>query len=53
MKLLAAGNLFLAVALIWLVSWQGGVLDQHIERSNEQFSLMRSIVGGMIELINK
>ncbi len=53
MKLLAAGNLILAVALIWLVSWQGGLLDQHIERSNEQFNLMQNIVGGVIELISK
>lgn len=53
MKLLAAVNLVLAVALIWLFSWQGGLLEQHIERSNQQFSLMRSIVGGVIELISK
>ncbi|WP_372964116.1 response regulator [Marinobacter sp.] len=53
MRLLAGANLIFAIALIWLVTWQDGRLDTHIERTNEQFSLMRSVVGGVIELISR
>ncbi len=42
------------VALVWLVTWQGGgVLDEYIARTDEQFSLLHSIVGGVIELIGR
>lgn len=52
-RLLGGANLALVVMLVWLVTWQAGMLDNHIERTNEQFSLMHSIVGGVIELIGK
>lgn len=52
-RLLAGANLALVVLLVWLVTWQAGMLDNHIERTNEQFSLMHSIVGGVIELIGR
>ena len=43
----------LVVALVWVSSWQANILDNHIEHTNEQFELMHSIVGGVIELISR
>ena len=40
-------------ALVWLVTWQGGVLDDYIGRTDEQFRLLQSIISSLIELIGR
>lgn len=50
---LVALSLVFAVAFVWVSTWQAGMLDGHIARTHEQFALMQSIVGGMIELFGR
>lgn len=41
------------VAVIWGLSSQGSLLNEHIARADEQIGLLHSIVGGVIELIGR
>ncbi|AMQ87840.1 response regulator [Marinobacter sp. LQ44] len=50
---LMVAAVLLVVALVWVSSWQANILGNHIQRTNEQFELMHSIVGGVIELISR
>ncbi|KPQ28390.1 MAG: Response regulator containing a CheY-like receiver domain and a GGDEF domain [Marinobacter excellens HL-55] len=50
---LATLGVLLLVALVWISTWQAGVLDSHIQRTNDQFELMQSIVGSVIELFGR
>ncbi len=53
MRWLASFSVIGLMVLVWLVTWQGGVLDDYIARTDEQFSLLHGIVGGVIELIGR
>ncbi|MBY6034935.1 response regulator [Marinobacter daepoensis] len=41
------------VVVIWGLSSQGSLLNEHIARADEQIGLLHSIVGGVIELIGR
>lgn len=39
--------------LVGLIIWQGGILEDYVGRTDEQFRLLHSIIGGVIELIGR
>jgi len=50
---LTVTSVALVAALVWIASWQASQIQAHISQTNDRFTLMQSIMGGIIELISK
>lgn len=46
-------SVLLIAALGWMVIWQSNLLENHVQQTSDRFSLMQSVMGGIIELINR